>query len=239
MTDRPSQVRSYQRIFRPDRRIYQIDGRPLPVPGGIPLTWLAWVAGTIAVVVLLSARSLALALLLAAVSGIAAAGEGGRKAAALASAVTFTGALAAGVMLSVLDWPLRLVILPVTVATLAGHVTPDGRPAHRYLLSRIAVRFLRPERRSLDRPLAVEGRLELWGPWTWIAPDEHTPELRRGRVRGPARVEFTDPVVVIRARHRWRRRFVVRPTAGRRLRRGDQVADAIDLAAGRNLEVRP
>jgi hypothetical protein len=201
--------------------------------------WLGWVAGTIAVVVLLSARSLALALLLAAVSAVTAAGEGGRKAAALASVVTFAGALTAGVVLSVLDWPLRLVILPVAVATLAGQVTPDGRPAHRYLVSLIAVRFLRPERRSLGRSVPPDGRVELWGPWTWIAPDEHTPELRRSRVRGPARLQFTDPVVVIGARRRWRRRFTVRPATGRRRRRGDQLADAIDLAAGRNVEIRP
>ena len=30
-------VRSYQRLFSPDRRIYAIDGRTLPVPGGVPL----------------------------------------------------------------------------------------------------------------------------------------------------------------------------------------------------------
>jgi TcpE family len=239
VADRPSQVRSYQRIFRPDRRIYQIDGRPLPIPGGIPLPWLAWVTGTVVTVLLLSSRSLTLALLLATIAAIAAAGEGGWKAAALASTVTFTGALAFGVVLSVLDWPLRLVILPIAVATLAGQVTPDGRPAHRYLLSWLSVKFLRPERQSLDRPVPADGRVELWGPWTWIAADEHTPTLGRGRVRGPARLEFTDPVVVIDARGRWRRRFVVTPAAGRRPRRGDQIADAIDLGTGRTVEIRP
>ena len=35
-------IRSYQRIFRPERRIYQVEGRTLPVPGGVPLRWLGW-----------------------------------------------------------------------------------------------------------------------------------------------------------------------------------------------------
>jgi len=38
-------IRSYQRIFRPERRIYQVEGHVLPVPGGVPLRWLAY-AGT-------------------------------------------------------------------------------------------------------------------------------------------------------------------------------------------------
>ena len=42
MSDDTHTIRSYQRIFRPDRRIYQIDGRRLPVPGGVPLEWLGW-----------------------------------------------------------------------------------------------------------------------------------------------------------------------------------------------------
>ena len=82
--DRPVAVRSYQRIFKPDRRIYQIDGRRLPIPGGIPLAWLGWIAGTVAVVVALSARSLTLALLLACAAAIAAASVGGWTAAELA-----------------------------------------------------------------------------------------------------------------------------------------------------------
>jgi hypothetical protein len=40
--DEPALIRSYQRIFKPERRICQVEGRSLPVPGGIPLRWLAW-----------------------------------------------------------------------------------------------------------------------------------------------------------------------------------------------------
>ena len=237
MADRPSPVRSYQRIFRPDRRIYQVDGRRLPLPGGVPLAWLAWAAGTVVAVVVLDARSVVLALLLGVVAGVVAAGEGGWRAAGVVACVTVAGALGLGVVLGILDWTLRLVVLPALVATLAGQVTPDGRPAQRYVLSWIAVR-LRPARRSLDRPLPAEGRVVLWGPWAWIAPDEHASGLRRGRVRGPADVEFTEPVVVA-ARRGPGQRYLARPTAERRGRREGQVADAVELGAGRVLEIRP
>ena len=32
MSEQPRVVRSYQRLFRPDRRVYAIDGRTLPIP---------------------------------------------------------------------------------------------------------------------------------------------------------------------------------------------------------------
>jgi hypothetical protein len=234
VSDQPVAVRSYQRIFKPDRRIYQIDGRPLPIPGGIPLGWLAWVAVTVVAVVALSAKSLTLALLLACAAAVAAGGVGGWAAAALAAAVTFAVALGAGVVLAVLAWPLRLVALPVMVATLAGQVSPDGRPAHRYLLSWTALR-LRPARSSLGRPVAAEGEVELWAPWVWVAADEHMPVLARGRVRGPARLEFDEEMVVARRR----RRHVVRPAAGHRVRRGERLAQVVELGVGRVVEVRP
>ncbi len=56
-------VRSYQRIFRPDRRIYQVEGRRIPIPGGIPLVWLGYATATVLVVLLLGARSLLLSVL--------------------------------------------------------------------------------------------------------------------------------------------------------------------------------
>lgn len=235
MADRPSPVRSYQRIFRPDRRIYQVDGRRLPVPGGVPLVWLGWAAGTIVAAVMLDARSVVLALLLSVGVAVGAAGHGGWQAAGVAAAVAFAGAMAAGVVLGVLDWPLRFVVLPIAVATCAGHASPDGRPAHRYLLSWTG-RRLRPNRCSVDRPLPREGRSELWGPWVWVAPDEHTSRLRRGRVSGPAEAEFAEPMA-ISTRRGTRHHHFAQPASQTRAR--GEVVDAVELGEDRVLEIRP
>ncbi len=58
MSDSPAPIRSYQRIFTPDRRIYQIDGRRRPVPGGVPLEWLAWAFAGLVMVLVLGQRSI-------------------------------------------------------------------------------------------------------------------------------------------------------------------------------------
>jgi hypothetical protein len=227
-------VRSYQRIFRPERRLYQIDGHPLPIPGGVPLMWLAWAAGSLAVVLALSAGSSTLLVALALGGGVYGAVTGGWPVAALAGFTVFVSAYAAGVLLGALDWPLRLVVLPVAAATFAGQSTPDGRPAHRYLLARVRL-WLSPARSSLGRPVAADGRVEVWAPEVWVAPDHHAAVLRAGRVHGPARLEFREAVVVSRAR----RRHVVRPAEGHRLRDGETLAEVIVLGAGQVVEVRP
>jgi hypothetical protein len=234
MSDTPGQIRSYQRIFRPERRIYQIDGRRLPVPGGVPLAWLLWAAGTLLVVLALSSRSLTLTLGVGFAAALAGAGYGGWPPAAVAGLFAFVCVYAAGVVLGALDWPLRLVILPAAVATLAGQVSPDGRPAHRYLLSWVALR-LAPARRSLEQPVAAEGSVVVWAPEVWVAPDEHCAVLRRGRVHGPARLEFRELVVVYRRRGR----HVVRRAEGHRVRRGEALAEVVEVGAGQVVEVRP
>jgi hypothetical protein len=44
---------SYSRVFRPERRIHQIDGHRLPVPGGVPLAVVGYAAlGLIAIILL-------------------------------------------------------------------------------------------------------------------------------------------------------------------------------------------
>lgn len=208
------------------------------MPGGVPLAWLAWAAGTEVAVVALTSRSLVLDLLFAVLAAVFGAGEGGGwRAAGVAASVAFAAALVVGVVLGVVDWPLRLVVLPIAVATFAGQITPDGRPAHRYLLSRVAVR-LRPDRRSLDRSVRPEGSAEVWGWWVWIAPDHHHPNLGRGRVRGPAEVSFGEPVVVTARRGRGGR-YVARPASARRRGGAGELADVVELGAGRVLEIRP
>jgi hypothetical protein len=234
VSDSPAPIRSYQRIFKPDRRLYQIDGRRLPIPGGVPLEWLGWAFAALVVVLVLSQRSLVLALVAAGVGGVLGASSHGWRGAAILAATGFAGTLLAGVVLAWLDWPLRLLVLPAMVATVAGHPSSDGRTTHRYILSWLGVR-LRAARRSLDRPLVADGDRQLWGPQVWVAPDEHAAVLQRGRVQGPARLVFGRRVVAIPARGR----MIVRPAEGHRLRRGEQLAEVIELGEGQVLEVRP
>lgn len=234
MGDSPVPVRSYQRIFSPERRIYQIDGRRLPVPGGVRLSWLGWFAGTLAAVLVLGSRSLGVSVLVALAAGALGGGIGDSSAGVLCGAVAFTACMLTGLILGALDWPLKLVVLPVMAATLAEAPTPDGRPAHRYALSWLALR-LGPARRSAGRPLAVEDQSREWAPVVWVSPDERSAVLRRGRVRGPARLEFAAPVVIVRRRGR----HVVRPAAGHRLRRGERLAQVVEVGAHRVVEVRP
>jgi len=234
MSDSPAPIRSYQRLFKPDRRIYQIDGRRLPVPGGVPLEWLAWAFGALVGILALSQRSLLLALTIGTVGALLGAGSRGLIGALLAGGAGFLGALAAGVLLGWLDWPLRLLIAPAMLATFAGQLSPDGRAAHRYLASWVGMR-LRAARRSLDRPLPADGETQVWAPRVWVAPDHHSPVLQHGRVQGPARLVFGRPVVVIGRRGRQ----VVRPAAGHRMRPGERRVEVIELAPEQVVEVRP
>ena len=120
------------------------------------------------------------------------------------------------------------------VATLAGQASPDGRPAHRYLNSWLAVR-LRAARHSLDQALPADGEVHVWAPQVWVAPDQYSPVLHHGRVRGPARLVFGKPIVATPGRGR----LVVRPAEGHRMRRGERRAEVIELGDGQVVEVRP
>lgn len=235
MSDSPAPIRSYQRIFKPQRRLYQIDGRRLPVPGGVPLEWLAWAAGALVVVLALSQRSLLLAGVIGTLGALLGGANRGWAGGLLAGAGGFLGALAAGVLLDWLDWPLRLVVAPAMVAAFTGQIAPDGRPAHRYLASWIGLR-LRAARRSLDRPLPAEDETVVWAPRVWVAGDHHSPVLVHGRVQGPARLIFGHPAVVIPRR---RGRQIVRPAAGHRMREGERLVEVLDLAPEQVAEVRP
>ena len=152
-------IRSYQRIFRPERRIYQIEGRALPVPGGVPLRWLAYATAALARRRSPSARARrrsrwSLAALAGARGPRASAGARARRIAAHRRAGGDAGS--AGIALGLLDWPLRLIVIPAAVATLATQATPDGRRADRFALSWLALR-LAPLRRSLGRALPLAG----------------------------------------------------------------------------------
>ena len=230
----PSPIRSYQRIFKPERRIYQIDGRRLPVPGGVSLDWLAWAFMSLLLVLLVSGRSVAFTLVAAAIAGALAIEPLGVRRAGVVFAASVVGLQAAGVVLGWIDWPLRLLILPGFLATAACELSPDGRGAHKYLLSRLLVK-LREGRRSLERPLAVDGEAVEWAPRVWVAPDSHSPVLTYGRVQGPAEVAFGQRVVLSRRRGR----HIARPLHGHAPRHGEPTAEVVRLAAGQVLEIRP
>ncbi len=234
MSDSPHTIRSYQRIFRPDRRIYQVDGRRLPVPGGVPLEWLGWAFAALVAILVLSQRSILLAVVLSAIGGLLGSSSHGWPGALMGALSGFVATLLAGVVLGWLAWPLRFLIAPGMVATLAGQASPDGRPAHRYLTSLLSLRA-RAARRSLDRAVCVDGEAQVWAPQVWVAPDEYAPVLHHGRVRGPARLVFARPVAVIAGRGR----LIVRHAEGHRLRKGERLAEVIELADGQIVEVRP
>jgi hypothetical protein len=234
MSDFPHTIRSYQRIFRPDRRIYQIDGRRLPVPGGVPLEWLGWAFAALVTILALSQRSVLIAVVLGAILGVLGASSHGWPGAVIGALAGFVATLLVGVVLGWLDWPMRLLIVPGMVATLAGQASPDGRPAHRSLTSLLSLRA-RAARRSLDRAITSDGESQVWAPQVWVAPDEHAAVLVHGKVRGPARLVFARPVVAIAGRGR----LIVRHAEGHRLRRGERLCEVIELTDGQVVEVRP
>ena len=236
MTDQFDPIRSYQRIFRPERRIYQVEGRTLPVPGGVPLRWLAYATAALAAVIAIGSGSSAVPPLAAAVGAAAGFRLGGASTAAFAAAGAFAATWVAALALGLLEWPLRLVVIPTAVATLATQATPDGRRADRFALSWLAAR-LAPARRSLGRALPAAGRAHRVEGDVWMAPDERSPKLRRGRVGGPALLFFSAPVAVRRVGLR-ARRLVARP-ASESPREGEEVASRLALGEGEALEVRP
>ncbi len=169
-------IRSYQRIFRPERRIYQVEGHRLPVPGGVPLRWLAHAAAALVAVLALGSGSATVDVLLALAAASAGGLLAGREAALLAGIGAFAGAWVLGLVLGLLDWPLRLIVLPAGVGTLAGQATPDGRRADRFALSWLALR-LAPRRRALGRALPPAGAPVRGGGELWVAH----PHKREGR----------------------------------------------------------
>lgn len=229
-------IRSYQRIFRPERRIYQIEGRALPVPGGVPLRWLAYATAALLAVVAISSGSSAVAVLVAIAAATSGLFVGGRAGAFLAGGTALAAVWAAGALLGLLDWPLRLVVIPVAVATLATQATPDGRQADRFAISWLALR-LAPRRRSLGRAMEPAGIPQLREGRVWVAPDEHARELRRARVRGAGTISFAAEMRVRRAGARQRR--LIAWSAGARGHRGDLTTTRLAIGEGEILELRP
>jgi hypothetical protein len=226
-------VRSYQRIFSPERRIHQIEGRPLPVPGGVPLRWLGWALAALVAVLALSSGSLIVPVIAAAAAGAGGLAVGDRTAGLLAAAAATAGTMILGAVLGELDWPFRLVVVPVGIATVATQATPDGRRPERFALSWAGLR-LAPARRSLGRGLPRRGARRSLDARLWIAPDANGLRLRHSRITGPGSVHFASPVVV---RRRLLRNGLVVGTPGRFARR--RLRHRVALRPGETLEVRP
>jgi hypothetical protein len=169
---------------------------------------------------------------LSSVAAIAGYRVGGREGAGAAAIGTATVTWLGGLALGLLDWPLRLLVLPATVATLGTQATPDGRRADRFALSWLALR-LAPLRRSIGRAMPHAGVGLPVGGELWVAPDERGFVLRRSRVLGPAIVFFSSPVAI---RRRGRRQFVVEEP-GRHSR--GSVTQRHVLSDGETMEVRP
>jgi hypothetical protein len=229
-------IRSYQRIFRPERRLHQIDGRALPIPGGVQLRWLGYAGSTLLSVVALSSGSAAIDLGVAAAAAVAGRRVGGGRGALIAGSAALGGTWVGGIALGLLDWPLRLLIVPAAVATVAMQATPDGRRADRFAASWLALR-LGPGRRSLERGLPADGAPTLAGSSLWVDGDERGPELRRARVRGSGVLVFDEAVDVRRGRLR-QRRLLIRPASGGPRRR-DLRATRVTVSSAEVVEVRP
>jgi hypothetical protein len=228
-------IRSYQRIFRPERRIYALEGRALPMPGGVPLRWLAYATAALVAVLAIGSGSSVVVIFAATCAAVAGLFVGGRSGAAVAGVTALGAVWLAGVALGLLDWPLRLIVVPVAVATLATQATPDGRHADRFAASWLALR-LAPRRRSLGRAMLAAGTAQLRDAALWVAPDERGPRLRRARVRGTGTICFAGEVRVRRAGLR-QRRLVVRAASARN-RRGELITTRLAVSEGEVMEVR-
>jgi hypothetical protein len=238
--DESAPIRNYQRIFRPDHRIYAIDGRSIPVPGGVPIAWLAYFAATLFAVILLTAGSLFLAVLLTLFAGLYGLYIGNRASAVVAAVAAFLLIPVVGAAIEVLDWPLRFLILPGLVATLGTQLAPDGRKPYRYAANWLTF-HLRPHRRSLARAIAPDGAPSApYNPELWVDPDAHCVELRRARVRGPGIVRFRDELAVSH-RNRGRRRAVIarQLASSQKPRKREILVDSIELEPKQILEVHP
>lgn len=230
-------IRSYQRIFRPDRRLHHIEGRALPVPGGVPLRWLGYAGAALLAVLALGTGSFFVYAGIAGVAAGAGAVLGGREGAALAAVGAFAAAWIAGQVLGALDWPIRLVIVPAAVAVIGTQATPDGRAAHRFAGAWLALR-LSPRRRSLGRALPAEGVARIEDGAAWVSPDQHSPALRRARVRGVGELAFAAAVSARRSRLR-QGRIRVSPPKERPERGGEVRTTRLAVAEGEKVEVRP
>jgi TcpE family len=143
------------------------------------------------------------------------------------------GVLAAGALplvgeaVAAVSAPLRFVVVPLAVAVLGTQVAPDGRAGHRFAWDWLRLR-LRARRRCGGRVVPLEGEPVAWQGELPVRWDGNGAQLRRGRVRGPARVTFATPVRLSDGRGR----LVARTD------RDGRAGQSLVLCGGTVLEVR-
>jgi hypothetical protein len=143
------------------------------------------------------------------------------------------GVLAAGALplvgeaLDVVSPPLRFVVVPLAFAVLGTQVAPDGRAAHRFAWDWLRLR-LRARRRCAGRVVPLDCEPVAWHGELPVRWDGDGAQLRRGRVRGPARVTFATPV----------RLSVGRGRLVARTHRDGDAGQSLVLCGGTVLEVR-
>lgn len=235
-------LRTYRRVFNVERRIYSIEGRQIPIPGGIPLRFLGWVTASLVAIVMLRSGSglvMGICIVVGALIGRRRAEWAGAAIGAVMGWAVFT---VASFVLSLPDWPLAYVVMPFGVALFALAAEPDGRAPHRFVLSLLAWQ-LAPARSDGIAGVPAVGETRTYrASECYIAPDWRSPILRAGRLAGPAEVTFERGARVRRRRsfpllRRGGHRYVIRPPEAR-LRRSE-VLGTLELGPGEQAEVRP
>jgi hypothetical protein len=235
-------LRTYRRVFNVDRRIYSIEGRQIPIPGGIPMRFLAWAGSSLIAIALLRSGSPAVMVLCVAIGGLIGRRRAEWTGAAIGAVLGWAVFTVASFALSLPDWPLTYVVLPFGVALFAMAAEPDGRAPHRFALSLLAWQ-LAPTRTDGVGGIPAVGETRMYrASECYIAPDWRSPVLRAGRLAGPAALTFERGARVRRRMSipllgRRGDRYVIRPPESRL--RGSKVVGTLELGDGEQAEVRP
>lgn len=231
----PAPVRSYRRIFRVDRRIYQIEGRQLPLPGGVPLRFFIWFAAAEITVIMLRTGALPFTAMAVAAGALVGRGRAGTVGAVIGAALGWAAFTVASFAIGLLSAPLAFFIVPLGIGVISLQAEPDGRQPHRFVVSWVRWQTT-PHRRAAGRAVPAVGARSSYRPECWIAPDFRNPTLRKADVLGPTEVTFRDPIRVTRRR---RGATVTAHPPARRGRRAKSTVTTVTVGAGETLKIRP
>jgi len=234
-------LRSYRRVFNIDRRIYSIEGRQVPIPGGIPLRFVGWLLASLLGMLMLRSGSTMVLLLVVVVAGLIGNRRNGWPGATVGAVMGWAGFTVLSFGLSLIGPVVAFFVIPFAFAMFSLTAEPDGRPPHRFALSYIGWQMA-PRRTDLQSSVAAVGETRSYrASECYIAPDWRSPVLRAGRFKGEGELTFDRGARVRRVRRmplvRRSNRYVIRPADSRL--RGSEVVANLSLAAGEQAEVRP